>query len=291
MSVYGRLLHKVIMMMSMKCMKEVAGILPPEEAKVQPEEALINLSLHLIKELTKSQEAESSSKQHHTGFREEAPLQKPTVTKKPFIEGSQPSHRHNSGVPPKPSMYTGNIPALISTLAEDKKAPKYKPKKHPSVHQGLHPQHLPIIETNPELRALLSQATMWVDELLDQDSLVQQLHNSMDTVLKSSEETSKEVLRAYDLFLYEHNQTQNAARSIRALFLAMHANTLTANEYWYAERGLAALYADTARGGQLSLNSTFSTKLAMFSILNSGVGSPGFCKVRAQLIYYPLVVG
>ncbi|KAF8310921.1 uncharacterized protein EI90DRAFT_3138966 [Cantharellus anzutake] len=48
----------------------------------------------------------------------------------------------------------------------------------------------------------------------------------MDTVLKSSEETSKEVLRAYDLFLYEHNQTQNAARGIRALFLAMHANTL-----------------------------------------------------------------
>ncbi|KAF8310922.1 uncharacterized protein EI90DRAFT_3138967 [Cantharellus anzutake] len=126
---------------------EVAGILPPEEAKVQPEEALINLSLHLVqgaskcrrshspspkcsrieddtvralqdkvKQLesvvhaqTKSQEAESSSKQHHTGFREEAPLQKPTVTKKPFIEGSQPSHRHNSRVPPKPSTYMGNI--------------------------------------------------------------------------------------------------------------------------------------------------------------------------------------
>ncbi|KAF8325646.1 uncharacterized protein EI90DRAFT_3018981 [Cantharellus anzutake] len=172
MSVYGRLLHKVIMMTSMKCMKEVAGIPPPEEAEVQPEEALVNLSLHLIKELddtvqalqdkvkqlesvvhaqTKSQEAESSSKQHHAGFREEAPLQKPAVTKKPFIEGSQPSHKHNSGAPPKPSTYTGNIPALISTLAEDKKAPEYKPKKHPSIHQGLRPQHLPIIETDPEL--------------------------------------------------------------------------------------------------------------------------------------------
>ncbi|KAF8311683.1 uncharacterized protein EI90DRAFT_3195898 [Cantharellus anzutake] len=133
-----------------------------------------------------------------------------------------------------------NIPTLISVLVEDRKAPKYKPEKLPSVHQGLCPQHLPIIETDTELQALLSQATTWVDKLLDVSSTLKHAHESHIDLLFKRLAQQDSLVQQLHKHGHKHNQTKNAARGIRALFLAMHANTLTANKYWYTHQEILA---------------------------------------------------